>query len=42
MGSGEPEARSSLDLDDAKFYLNRELSQLEFFRRVLEEAQDGR
>ena len=42
MGPGEPEARSSLDLDDAKFYLNRELSQLEFFRRVLEEAQDER
>jgi polyphosphate kinase len=42
MGSRKPEARSSLDLDDAKFYLNRELSQLEFFRRVLEEAQDER
>jgi polyphosphate kinase len=25
---------------DAKLYINRELSQLEFFRRVLEEAQD--
>jgi polyphosphate kinase len=28
--------------EDAKFYLNRELSLLSFFRRVLEEAQDGR
>jgi polyphosphate kinase len=28
------------DLDDPRFYLNRELSSLEFFRRVLEEAQD--
>src|SRR5512135_2450391 len=26
---------------DANLYLNRELSQLEFFRRVLEEAQDA-
>ena len=28
------------DLDDPKLYLNRELSLLEFFRRVLEEAKD--
>jgi polyphosphate kinase len=37
-----PEPLASLDLDDPKFYLNRELSQLEFFRRVLEEAKDER
>jgi polyphosphate kinase len=36
------EPLASLDLEDPKFYLNRELSQLEFFRRVLEEAQDER
>ncbi|HJW84496.1 MAG TPA: polyphosphate kinase 1 [Anaerolineae bacterium] len=31
---------ASAGLDDPKLYLNRELSLLEFFRRVLEEAQD--
>lgn len=34
------EFESELDLDDPRLYLNRELSLLEFFRRVLEEAQD--
>jgi len=35
-------ARRALDLNDPRLYLNRELSLLEFFRRVLEEAQDER
>lgn len=30
------------DVDDPQFYLNRELGMLDFFRRVLEEAQDPR
>jgi polyphosphate kinase len=33
-------APAALSLDDAKLFINRELSQLEFFRRVLEEAQN--
>jgi polyphosphate kinase len=37
---GENEPLLPVDLDDPKLYLNRELSQLEFFRRVLEEAKD--
>jgi len=33
-------AAAGLDLDDPKLYLNRELSLLDFFWRVLEEARD--
>jgi len=36
----EVAAPAALSLDDAKLYINRELSQLEFFRRVLDEAED--
>jgi polyphosphate kinase len=35
-----PAAPAGPDLDDPKLYINRELSLLEFFRRVLEEARD--
>jgi len=35
-------AASTPDLDDPQFYLNRELSQLEFQKRVLHEALDDR
>jgi polyphosphate kinase len=41
-GVAASEMPASLDVDDPRFYLNRELSQLEFFRRVLEEARDER
>jgi polyphosphate kinase len=34
------EKETSVDLSDPKFYVNRELSMLEFQRRVLDEAQD--
>src|SRR5512139_1873852 len=34
------EKGSPIDLNDPKLYINRELSMLEFQRRVLEEAQD--
>jgi polyphosphate kinase len=37
---GEHAPQPPADLDEPKWYLNRELSQLEFFRRVLEEAND--
>lgn len=36
----EASAARARDLDDAELYINRELSLLEFQRRVLEEAQD--
>ncbi len=38
----ESPAAKELSLDDASFYINRELSLLAFQRRVLEEAQDPR
>lgn len=36
----EIETEQEIDLNDPKYYVNRELSLLEFQRRVLEEAQD--
>jgi polyphosphate kinase len=35
-----PESSPDLDLNDSRLYINRELSMLEFQRRVLEEARD--
>jgi polyphosphate kinase len=36
----ETQAEETIDLDDSEYYLNRELSLLEFQRRVLAQAQD--
>ena len=39
---GDDERDAQVDLDDPDYYLNRELSELAFQRRVLHEAQDDR
>lgn len=38
----EPESQPNFDLDDPKWYLNRELTWLAFNQRVLNEAKDSR
>ena len=40
--TGDDHAIGGLDLSNPNYYLNRELSELEFQRRVLHEAQDDR
>lgn len=37
-----PKDETRLDLNDTRFYINRELSMLEFQRRVLDEARDDK
>ena len=41
-GGGAEPGMSDIDLSDSEWYLNRELSELAFQRRVLHEAVDDR